>query len=287
MTPRVVVPAVWLHALTHPMCELRCASCARSRSLHVHAPGVRARPPGMWCVQQARPRQNLLLVRPRRHVSGMDVRVSAGPCTTQRRGRCRVFGQRGRHRVIPHEVAALLRRVHCHCSRPRHHSLRLVLRLRRGASRNSTPTTLSSCWTTRPTPCHSTRGCCATSSSSTVAPTTAARTRSTSPSELATCAPTASASVGPHWGMRSTAIKNVGRQFGLSKHTISSAQVGSLNAALSRHVHALATRPDLLQQSCVVLHPPFFLSPQRRAPSSVLHCACGGSLHVASRPFLP
>ena len=98
MTPRVVVPAVWLHALTHPMCELRCASCARSRSLHVHAPGVRARPPGMWCVQQARPRQNLLLVRPRRHVSGMDVRVSAGPCTTQRRGRCRVFGQRGRHR---------------------------------------------------------------------------------------------------------------------------------------------------------------------------------------------
>ena len=59
-TPRVVVPAVWLHALTHPMCELRCASCARSRSLHVHAPGVRARPPGMWCVQQARPRQKLL-----------------------------------------------------------------------------------------------------------------------------------------------------------------------------------------------------------------------------------
>ncbi len=30
--PRVVVPAVWLHARAHPtMCELRCASCARSR----------------------------------------------------------------------------------------------------------------------------------------------------------------------------------------------------------------------------------------------------------------
>ena len=50
MTPRVVVPAVWLPARAHPMCELRCASCARSRSLHVHAPRVRARPPGT-CLQ--------------------------------------------------------------------------------------------------------------------------------------------------------------------------------------------------------------------------------------------
>ena len=40
--------------------RIPCASCARSRSFHVHASHVRARPPGMWCVQQARPRQNLL-----------------------------------------------------------------------------------------------------------------------------------------------------------------------------------------------------------------------------------
>jgi hypothetical protein len=29
MTPRVAVPAVWLHARAHSICELRCASCAR------------------------------------------------------------------------------------------------------------------------------------------------------------------------------------------------------------------------------------------------------------------
>ena len=40
--------------------RIPCASCARSRSFHVHASHVRARPPGMWCVQQAKPRQNLL-----------------------------------------------------------------------------------------------------------------------------------------------------------------------------------------------------------------------------------
>jgi hypothetical protein len=40
--------------------RIPCASCARSRSFHVHASHVRAHPPGMWCVQQARPRQNLL-----------------------------------------------------------------------------------------------------------------------------------------------------------------------------------------------------------------------------------
>ena len=40
--------------------RIPCASCVRSRSFHVHASHVRARPPGMWCVQQARPGQNLL-----------------------------------------------------------------------------------------------------------------------------------------------------------------------------------------------------------------------------------
>ena len=78
---RVDVPAVRLHARAFHVrssraCAMRsprgrpgrlaacaripCASCARSRSFHVHASHVRARPPGMWCVQQARPRQNLL-----------------------------------------------------------------------------------------------------------------------------------------------------------------------------------------------------------------------------------
>jgi hypothetical protein len=51
--------------------------------------------------------------------------------------RCRVVGQRGQHRVIPHEVAAPLRRVpRSHLplppgrGRPRHRSLRLMLRQR-------------------------------------------------------------------------------------------------------------------------------------------------------------
>ena len=91
------------------MCELR----ARSRSFHVHASHVRARPPGMWCVQQARPPAKLTL--------------SASSATRLRQG--------------------------CSCLRV--------------ASHSSTPRALSSCWTTRATPCHSTRGCCATSSSST------------------------------------------------------------------------------------------------------------------------
>jgi hypothetical protein len=59
----------------------------------------------------------------------------------------------------------------------------------------------------------------------------------------------------------------------LMRHSVNSGvSAGSLNAALSTHVHALATRPDLLQQSCLVLHPPFCASPQRRAPISAALC---------------
>jgi hypothetical protein len=52
-----------------------------------------------------------------------------------------------------------------------------------------------------------------------------------------------------------TTINDVGRKFGLSERTLSqweAVQVGSLDAAWSTHVHALATPPDLLQQSCFV-----------------------------------
>ncbi len=67
MTPRVAVPAVWLRARLrgcapgvvvpavwrHSMCELRCASYARSRSLHLHGPHVRAPIPSLKVVRAA------------------------------------------------------------------------------------------------------------------------------------------------------------------------------------------------------------------------------------------
>ena len=185
----------------------------------------------------------------------------------------------------------------------------------RGALHNSTPRALSSFWTTRATPCHSSRGCCATSSSP-------LPLQSTSPPQLATCAPTASRglaqldandvvvldneadTVSFHTRLLRRFVEFHGRTYhchpdavdlaigacdlcsdcvrvgrptlghALDRHQErrppvrlvqtnhllgrQAVQVDSLNAVLSRHVHALATRPDLLQQSCVVLHPPFF-----------------------------
>ncbi len=81
MTPRVALPAVWLHARAPGwwLCAWggragRLAACARipCASCGVQGAHVRARyicmrrtfallfPAGLWCVQQARPRQSLL-----------------------------------------------------------------------------------------------------------------------------------------------------------------------------------------------------------------------------------
>ena len=75
MTRRMPVPAVGLHARSVQ------AAYVRARYMCTRRTFALLFPPGMWCVQHARPRQNVLRVRPRRHVSGVDARVSAGART--------------------------------------------------------------------------------------------------------------------------------------------------------------------------------------------------------------
>jgi hypothetical protein len=75
ITRRMPVPAVWLHARSVQ------AAYVRARYMCTRRTFALLFPPGMWCVQQARPRQNVLRVRPRRHVSGVDARVAAGART--------------------------------------------------------------------------------------------------------------------------------------------------------------------------------------------------------------
>jgi hypothetical protein len=75
ITRRMPVPAVWLHARSVQ------AAYVRARYMCTRRTFALLFPPGMWCVQHARPPQNVLRVRPRRHVSGVDARVSAGART--------------------------------------------------------------------------------------------------------------------------------------------------------------------------------------------------------------